>query len=135
MRVTQAVETAKKDLVELVEASPAMGAKACRQFEPAAYALLYRRDRPWLIQFLAGRQFNSPVRPQTDDVVLAQRVRISAAPVSGAVTDRPNAASFRLPLPELAEAAHQISSLLNTANEVTAALSIFRTNTQIELPI
>ena len=116
-RVEGAIDSAKCKFLRLTDAAPDLGAKALRALEPAAYALLYRRDREWLLSLLASKsQSNNAasVDQRLSDTHVGALIERALSSVHMSVIGEPDAADILLAVPALASVARNLPNMPQT---------------------
>ena len=113
-----------------IEKYPALGIKFIREFEPSAYAWLYRNDRSWLRQTNAAikvpRTHSSRVDWDRRDIELSDAVRKVAADIVSSRSDTGRGGQVKLwqlcqAIPELKAKLNSLPHLPLTARAIEAA--------------
>lgn len=124
-------EDARLRITRLVESGMELSAKAIRVLEPSAYAILYRRDRLWLLEMTS--KLPSPVKLegwQVSDQAVAKR--LDALQLTPTITASIHAADILKALPSLAA---ELKYLLHMPQTIKSLQFLMRrlNSTQSEL--
>jgi hypothetical protein len=130
-RLTSAIDAAKLRLSRLTEAAPDLSAKNCRSLEPAAYALLYRRDREWLLALLGARPklagHTPALRQGATDARSAALLVAAQSSLLRFATSEAHAADILVTLPSLIPVGANLSMMPRTRKAVVGVLRLLET--------
>jgi len=112
-----------------MDAAPELGAKALRALEPAAYGLLYRRDRAWLLSLLASRSKSNIAPPVENNQHLSDKhvsaiVERALSSMRMSVISEPDAADILLAVPALASVARELPNMPRTQRTLAKRKSL-----------